>query len=153
MAAPTTTGRSTDRRTKSSLGGARPQRARSGMIFDRYGAVPASGASLLRLGGSRSPALALRQHPAGLVGPLRPGEQEAVRPVAAELGEAGALGPGLHGLGDDVQATGVRQADDARDDRVVLDVTADAADVALVELHRVDRQLLERAEGGVPGAE
>ena len=72
--------------------------------------------------------------------------------VAAELGEAHGLSPGLDALGHDAQAVPVGLRDDRRDDPSAV-LGRDVVHVLLAELDHVDRKGLDRAERGVPAAE
>jgi hypothetical protein len=78
---------------------------------------------------------------------------EPLDQVAAHLGQP-ALGLGiLHALGDHPQAEAVAEGHGGLDDGGVTGVGGHPEHEALVDLHLVDRQLAQIAEGGVADAE
>src|SRR3954468_9380183 len=91
------------------------------------------------------PAGAVGEHEAGLLGALWPAEQVAERAATTELGEPGTFGPRLDSLGDDTDTMRMRELDHGRDDAVTFEVRPDTADERLVELDRLDGQLIERS--------
>src|SRR3954454_17330109 len=97
-----------------------------------------------------TPSGAVREHQPRLLGPLRSAEQVAERTVAAELTQPRTFRPRLHAFGDDANTVRMSELDDRRNDRVVLQVRAHAANERPVQLHRLDRQLAKRPQGGVP---
>ena len=89
------------------------------------------------------------------VGPVeRPGHQEALALVTAEVDETVELALVLDALGDDLQPEAPGQADDGGDQRRAARVRVDQRiDERLVDLEHVDGEALQMAERGVAGPE
>ena len=83
----------------------------------------------------------------------RPGGEEALVAVAAELGEHRALRLGLHPLGQGADAERVRHRDHRGGQRPLLLARLDAGDEAAVDLDAVDHEPAQVGDRGVPGAE
>ena len=63
------------------------------------------------------------------------------------------LGGGLHALGDRHQIELIRQVDDGVDNRVVEGIRSQPGDEDLIDLDRIDGELLEMDQRRVPGPE
>src|SRR5512132_2447083 len=83
----------------------------------------------------------------------RDGEVVALAQLAIEHAQPLELLHGLDALGDRLQAHPVPELDDGPRQRAVGRAARDGVDEALVDLQRVDRELLEVAQRRVAGAE
>ena len=73
-------------------------------------------------------------------------EQVPLRVVAAVLAQELELRFGLDAFGDDLEPQAVRHLDDGVDDRGIVAIDGHVAHERLVDLQRVDRELLQRAD-------
>src|SRR5439155_12630059 len=120
-----------------------------GTAPDHRAAERLSGCGLAASGDLRR----LGEEAVDLVGRRRPGEEEALREIAAELSQRRQLPVGLDALGDREQAERVGEADEVRRDRGVLRIVLDALDERAIDLDQVDREAPELAERREAGAE
>ena len=73
--------------------------------------------------------------------------------LTAFLQQEGGLRRGLHSLGDHLEIKIVRHGDERADDRGILRVFADLADEAAVDLDARQREVRQRAQRRIAGAE
>ena len=83
----------------------------------------------------------------------RPADQVALDLVAALLLQQGQVRFSLHPLRNHSQAQRMSHGNDRRGDRRVIGVNGDLPDEGPVDLERVQREVLQVAEGGVAGSE
>ncbi len=95
----------------------------------------------------------VRQQHAQVVGGAGLAEQLALRLVAAGLAQERELLHGLDAFGDHLHAEAVAHLDDGAHQRRVVAVGGGVAHEGLVDLQRADRELLQRRQRGIAGAE
>ena len=76
----------------------------------------------------------------------RPGNEIALRQIAADIPAGNQLGLGLHPFGDHNDAQHMRQIDDGRDEQLLLRVAFDAGDEETVNLHLVGLIVVEQLQ-------
>jgi hypothetical protein len=93
------------------------------------------------------------QQPGHLRRVQRPAEQIALRQLGTEVPEQLGLPNGLDALRDDRQVKRPCEVEDRRGEVRLATALGQRTDEASVDLDLVDRQLVQVAERGVPGAE